>query len=122
MATFEIYEDTSGDYRWRLTGGNDIIADSGEGYRSRQNAQEAVDRIQADGPTADTLEFGRPHFELYKDRSGEFRWRFIASNGRIVADSGEGYSSKGNAKRAIENVQSDVGSAGVTTEDQQASD
>jgi len=27
----------------------------------------------------------------YKDTKGEWRWRLKASNGRIIADSGEGY-------------------------------
>lgn len=29
--------------------------------------------------------------EIYRDARGEYRWRVRASNGRIVADSGEGY-------------------------------
>lgn len=29
--------------------------------------------------------------ELYQDDAGEYRWRLIANNGRIVATSGEGY-------------------------------
>lgn len=29
--------------------------------------------------------------EFYKDKRGEWRWRRIASNGNIIADSGEGY-------------------------------
>jgi uncharacterized protein YegP (UPF0339 family) len=33
-------------------------------------------------------------FEVYKDRAGEWRWRLIASNGRTIADSGEGYEKK----------------------------
>ena len=34
------------------------------------------------------------HYELYKDARGHWRWRLIASNGRTVADSGEGYHNK----------------------------
>jgi uncharacterized protein YegP (UPF0339 family) len=30
-------------------------------------------------------------FEIYRDKKNEWRWRYIASNGRIMADSGEGY-------------------------------
>ena len=37
---------------------------------------------------------------VYKDRKKEWRWKLRASNGRIVADSAEGYSSKWNAQRA----------------------
>lgn len=113
MASFEIYEDKSGEYRWRLTSGNDIIADSGEGYSSKSGAREAVERVQGDAGEADILEAGTPHFELYEDKGGEWRWRMIASNGRIVADSGEGYSSKSGARSAIKNVQSDASSAAL---------
>ena len=41
------------------------------------------------------------HFEIYKDTSGDWRWRLRARNGRIVADSAEGYASKRNAKAAV---------------------
>lgn len=43
----------------------------------------------------------RGHFEVYSDRAGDWRWRLRAGNGRIVADSGEGYASRRNVKRAI---------------------
>jgi len=46
----------------------------------------------------------KPVFELYRDRSGEWRWRLVASNGNIVADSAEGYASKQGAKRGIRSV------------------
>lgn len=116
MATFEIYEDKGGEYRWRLTSGNDIIADSGEGYSSKSGARDAVERVQDDAGDADILEVGTPHFEVYKDKGSEWRWRMIASNGRIVADSGEGYSSKSGARKAIENVQSDAGTATIDSD------
>jgi uncharacterized protein YegP (UPF0339 family) len=41
------------------------------------------------------------HFELYRDAGGQWRWRLRARNGRIVADSAEGYASRRNARRAI---------------------
>lgn len=31
----------------------------------------------------------------------EWRWRFIAKNGRILADSGEGYKRRGACERAF---------------------
>lgn len=39
--------------------------------------------------------------ELYPDRSGAWRWRIRSRNGRIVAASGEAFSSKRAALRAI---------------------
>lgn len=114
MSEFDVYEDSAGEYRWRLTSGSDIIADSGEGYSSEDGARQAVSRVQGDAAGADVLEVGTPHFDLFEDQSGEYRWRLVSSNGRIIADSGEGYSSKGNARRAIETVQGDAGSATVS--------
>lgn len=116
MSHFELYEDKGGEYRWRLTSGNDIIADSGEGYGSKSGARDAIERVQRDAGDADVLEAGTPHFELFEDKGGEWRWRMIASNGRIVADSGEGYSSKSGARSAIKNVQRGAGGADIDDE------
>ena len=41
---------------------------------------------------------------FYKDKSGLFRWRLQKANNRIVADSGEGYSSVWNARRAFDTM------------------
>jgi uncharacterized protein YegP (UPF0339 family) len=39
--------------------------------------------------------------EVYRDASGEWRWRLKARNGRIVADSAEGYKRRGKALNAV---------------------
>ena len=41
-------------------------------------------------------------FQLYKDKSGEFRWRFVSTNGRVISASSEGYTRKPGAVRSIE--------------------
>ena len=43
-------------------------------------------------------------FEIYKDKSGEFRWRLTHTNGQIIANSGEGYTTKVNAMGGINSV------------------
>ncbi len=43
-------------------------------------------------------------FEVYRDNADEWRWRLVASNGNIIADSGEGYKSKQGVQRGIESV------------------
>jgi uncharacterized protein len=43
-------------------------------------------------------------FKIYEDKSGEWRWRLKAANGRTVADSGEGYASRNNVIRAVNRV------------------
>lgn len=40
----------------------------------------------------------------YKDAKGEWRWRLKASNGRIIADSGEGYTTESNCLADIDRV------------------
>lgn len=41
----------------------------------------------------------RPHFETFADRSGAWRWRLVAANGRIVAV-GEAHTRERDARRA----------------------
>jgi len=55
-----------------------------------------------------------PQFYRYVDLRGEWRWRFIAANGRTMADSGEGYDSLENVNRAIETLKREVPSARLT--------
>jgi len=43
---FEIYEDDTGEYRWRLTSGDEIITNSNETYSSESAAKEAVEDVQ----------------------------------------------------------------------------
>ncbi len=52
-------------------------------------------------------------FELFKDRSGQYRWRLVAPNGKTIADSGEGYSTKENAKDGIASVKKNAPSAPI---------
>ena len=40
--------------------------------------------------------------EIYRDANREWRWRLRAANGRIVADSGEGYRRRVSALRGVE--------------------
>jgi uncharacterized protein len=43
-------------------------------------------------------------FQIYEDNAMEWRWRLKASNGRIIADSGEGYSSEQACRDDIDRV------------------
>ena len=44
--------------------------------------------------------------EIYRDANREWRWRLKASNGRIVADSGEGYRRRASVYEAVGRVKS----------------
>lgn len=54
-------------------------------------------------------------FEVYKDKAGEFRFRFKAPNGEVMLAS-EGYAQKVSAIDAIESIKKNA--PGATTDDQ----
>lgn len=52
-------------------------------------------------------------FELYKDKDRQFRWRLRAGNGRIIADSGEGYVRRIDCEHGIELLKTEAAGAVV---------
>lgn len=44
-----------------------------------------------------------PKFEVYEAKDGH-RWRLAAANGRIIAESGEAYTRRNGATKAIDTV------------------
>lgn len=54
-ATFELFADNAGEWRWRLRHDNgNIIADSGEGYASKQKARQGLESVRRNAPGAGT--------------------------------------------------------------------
>ena len=49
--------------------------------------------------------------ELYTDLAGGHRWRLRATNGRVVADSGESYTRREDARDAAERLKDEAGTA-----------
>lgn len=41
------------------------------------------------------------YYKLYKDSVGQWRWRYVSSNGRTIADSAEGYYNRSDAENGI---------------------
>ena len=46
----------------------------------------------------------RRAFQVYEDAAGEWRWRLVAGNDEVIADSGEGYRDKRDCLHGIELV------------------
>lgn len=42
--------------------------------------------------------------ELYQDTAGDWRWRYLAQNGHVLADSGQGYTRRIDCRRAARRV------------------
>jgi len=58
-------------------------------------------RVEAMSSTAAKRSY-KAKIKIYRDASHEFRWRLVASNGRIIADSAEGYTDKYHCQQAVE--------------------
>jgi len=56
-------------------------------------------------------------FEIYKDESDDFRWRLKSANGRIIADSAEGYRNKAACIRGITLMKRCHGAKTVTVDE-----
>ena len=52
-------------------------------------------------------------FEIYKGKIGDFHWRLTHANGRVIAKSGEGYTTKVNAIHGLNSVKANARSAAV---------
>lgn len=52
-------------------------------------------------------------FQVFRDDADEWRWRLVATNGNIIADSGEGYRSKQGVERGVESVKQNAPGATV---------
>ncbi|WP_123619987.1 HVO_2922 family protein [Halorubrum sp. CSM-61] len=113
-ATFELFEDAGGEWRWRLRHDNgNVIGDSGEGYASKSNAKRALGRVREHVAAADYLRVDPTAFEVFRDAGGEWRWRLIHENGNVLADSGEGYSSRSKARQGLDSVRSNAADAAL---------
>jgi len=124
-ATFELYEDGAAEWRWRLRHDNgNIIADGGEGYTEKRNAEGGIESVTKNAPGAPVVdeskdedapadEGSKATFELFADKADKWRWRLRHDNGEIIADGGQGYSSKQKAKQGLRSVKRNVPGAAV---------
>jgi len=55
--SFEMYKDKASEFRWRLKGPNQqIIADSGEGYKTKDSLKAGIDSVKTAVPTAQVID------------------------------------------------------------------
>src|SRR5262245_27898606 len=90
--TFELYQDTAKEYRWRLKGTDgETLGTGGQGYKAKDDCKKGVARIQEEMGKGTKTKYS---FEVYEDKAKEYRWRLKAPNGQVVASSSGGYKSK----------------------------
>jgi uncharacterized protein YegP (UPF0339 family) len=105
--TFEVYKDKGGEFRWRLRAGNGkILAVPEDAYKTHADAKRSAELIKEQAATLKV--------EYAEDKAKEHRWHLKARNGRVVARSSEGYSTKAGAEKAYETVKAGAKTATVT--------
>jgi uncharacterized protein YegP (UPF0339 family) len=110
-ATFELFKSKKNkEYYWRLRHENGkIIADSGEGYKNKKDAIKGFESVMKNGPKAFRAyqRKSKARFILYRSKKNKkFYWRLveITAAGNIIADSGQGYTTKASAKKGLNSV------------------
>lgn len=111
MGKFSIKSTKTGFTYSLIARNGQVIAVGGEVYNTLASIKKGIESVSKNAPVAkiedQTIEGyvkqTNPKFEIYKDKSGEFRFRLKAKNGEIIAVS-EGYVRKYSCKKGIESV------------------
>jgi uncharacterized protein YegP (UPF0339 family) len=118
MGKFVLRETATG-FKFDLKATNGQVIATSEVYTTKAaclNGIESV-RVNCVGEVEDqTVEpvvaVKHPKFEMYTDKSGEFRFRLKARNGEIIATS-EGYKTKASCENGIESVKKNAPEAEI---------
>lgn len=110
MGKFVIRKTNTG-IKFDLKATNGQVIATSEVYNSMDACKNGIASVAANAPAAATEDqtvenFAtekHPKFEIYKDKSEEFRFRLKAKNGQVIAVS-EGYSSHANCVNGVESV------------------
>ncbi len=122
MSKFVIRNVKSG-IKFDLKATNGQVIATSEVYTTESACRNGIESVQKNAPIANvenqTVEgfevMKHPKFEMYEDKSGEFRFRLKARNGEIIAVS-EGYTAKASCLNGIESVQKNAPVAEIVEE------
>lgn len=122
MGKFVIRETKSG-IKFDLRAGNNQVILTSEVYSSLAACKKGIESVRNNAPVAaveDQTVLGyetekNPKFEMYLDKSGEYRFRLKSKNGQTIA-TGEAYKAKAGCRNGIESVKKNAPDAGVIEE------
>ncbi len=122
MGKFVIKKTNTG-FNFHLKAANGATIATSEVYKELASCHNGVQSVinsasaanVEDQTVAGFEEMKHPKFELYKDKSEQFRFRLKARNGEVVAVS-EAYTTKANCKNGIASVIKNVVDAKVIEE------
>ena len=122
MGKFVIKNTKSG-VKFDLKASNGEVIASSQVYKSIKTCKSGIASVTKNAPVAEIEDqtakdfkvLKNPKFEIYTDKSGEFRFRLKATNGQIIAV-GEGYKSKKSVDNGIASVKQNVVDAKIVEE------
>lgn len=122
MGKFLIKKTNTG-FNFHLKAANGVTIAVSETYESLDACRNGVESVIKNAQVANVEdqtvlgfeEQKHPKFELYKDKSEQFRFRLKARNGEIIAV-GEAYTTKANCKNGISSIMKNVVDAKVVEE------
>lgn len=110
MAKYVVKKAKSG-FNFNLVSGNAQVVGTSQVYKTLVAAKLGCKSVMNTAKKAkledltlkNTLTVKKPKFEIYNDKSGNFRFRLVATNGENILAS-QGYTRKDNCKRGIKAV------------------
>ena len=119
MGKFLIKETDSG-CRFNLVAGNGQVIGTSQTYSSIDACKNGIESVKTNAPVAEVedqtkegyTELTNPKFEVYLDKSGEYRFRLTAKNGQNILAS-EGYAQLTGCMNGIESVKTNAPDAKV---------
>ncbi|MFB6205606.1 MAG: DUF1508 domain-containing protein [Haloglomus sp.] len=113
QAAFQQYE-SDGEWRWRLIDEDGrVMADSGESYEDKSEVMDGMRTLKENAPDAEVLEIETAAFEIHLTEGDAYAWRLIDEAGKLVAESATSYSSRTDAREAVEFLIDHVDDANV---------
>ena len=124
MGKFVMGPTKNGGFRFNLKAGNGEIIATSETYNTETACRNGIESVRKNTVEAkledQTIEnFEKqthPKFEVYKDKSGEFRFRLKARNGEIIA-TGESYKAKASCLNGIDSIRRNAPDSPVIVEE-----
>lgn len=104
MATFELYTDKAGEFRFRLKAGNGEIILASQGYTARASALNGIESVKTNA-TDDG------NYERKSSDAGEF-FNLLAAN-QLVIGSSQMYTAASSRDNGIESVKKNAPEASV---------
>ena len=123
MGKFVIRTVSSG-VKFDLKATNGQVIATSEVYKTEASCRKGIASVQKNAAVAkienqteeNYATVTHPKFEMYQDKTGEFRFRLKATNGQVIAVS-EGYKAKASCENGIASVKKNAVDAPIVKEE-----